>query len=254
MAVLGADEGEGSGGEGTESGQTQPASTTTAAPPAATPPPTQTLGLDKDTLQQLLTTAVASGVQATKPEQQMSDEEYRKMFNIYGPTVDQLQNLGIEATPERVALFDQMMQSVARQAVTMSKYQMELYKRQIAEELAPMAQFIQEARQNQLRDRFFAKHPDLKGLEPLLVTIRDHFIKEGRKFSSEEEAFQAVADKANSIRSSLTGGTGGGAAAGQTQRPTPTRGMTRLSSGGQGGAGDRGAAGADKPLWQKVLG
>lgn len=253
--ALEGDDAEGQGAAEGEGGSDHAVIPTKPAAGAAqvTPP------LTPELLQQLMTGAATSAVQATQAQQQpqgMTEEEFRRVFNVYNPDKALFDAMGWEMTPEKVAILTQAFQGSARQAATMAAYQLEAYKQEIAKRLAPIAAYMEEAQMEKQKSRFLSKYPDLKGLEPLLVRIKDSFIREGRRFKTEDEAFQAVAEAAREVKQQILSANGG-AAVGQSQtqrQPTSSQRMAPLSGGGQGGAGDSGAAGAEKPYWQKVLG
>ena len=189
------------------------------------------------------------GAGAPAQEKQVTQEEFDKMFNIYRPTEQLLAYLRSDDPKVVIAAYQELAHGAARQAVTIASH---LIANQIAEirgQFQPAMDMAQERAMEQAKTEFFEKNPDLKGLDPLLVLIRDQMVAKGVKFKTKEEAFKAVADEARKqmealpgLRTGANGGAGGAGAAGQGAGNPPSR-MPTLSGGkGSGGAGDGAAA------------
>lgn len=189
------------------------------------------------------------GASAPTQEKQVSQEEFDKMFNIFRPSEQLLTELRSDDPKVAMSAYQTMAHAAAKQAVTIASH---LVANQIAEiraQFQPAMSMAQERAMEQMKTEFFTEHPDLKGLDPLLVLIRDQFVANGVKFKTKEEAFKAVAAEARKQMEALPGlkngsanGSGNGAAAGQGGG-NPPRQMPALSGGkGSGGAGDTGAA------------
>lgn len=230
----------------------------TAAEPVQPTAP-QSMTMTPDQLKDIVSSAVKNvGKGDGAQPQQYTEEDYKRMFNIFQATPEDLQVLGIEASPDKAVHFNNMLQAVAKQAVTLAAYQMAVENKKIQEAINPLRSYMQEQAEAGMRQRFFQKNPDLEGLDLLLTKIRDSYVREGRTFGTEDEAFQAVATEARAIITQARGGAAPtqGAPAGAVRpatTPKPARQMTTLSRGGQGGAGDTKPAGKDVPTWKRAL-
>jgi hypothetical protein len=189
---------------------------------------------------------------------QLSQEDIDKAFNVYRVAEQELANLGIEPTPEKIKHFNGILQGLARQAATVAHYQVQVALKQLQDSIGPMQEYVAQQRVEQMKTRFFEQFSHLKSYEPLLLLIRDSYIQQGRKFNSEKELFEAVSKDAETKLKEVgidvekikqqSSAQKGGAKPGSTSSK-----MTTLSGGGQGGAGDN-TKGSDKvPNWRRVL-
>lgn len=206
---------------------------------------------------------MAAQKQGAQPETPLTEADVDKMFNVYKVAEPVLAQLGLEATPERVAVMNQILQGVAKQAQTVAAFQANYVRQQLEQQFAPVLQFIQQQRLSEMKSRFFVKHPNLTGYEPLLVRIKDSFVAQGRSFNNEDEAFKAVSEEAYTLLKGMgvdpdkqQTQQGQQQQANGQQQQTTTSQMTTLSGGGQGGAGDAGRGGASSqgPNWRKYHG
>lgn len=221
----------------------------TTTPPDQRPAP---IALDQETLAQIMGQAMTQAQQAAAQQQQQpvyTEEDYRKMFNVYRVGADHLKAMGFpDPTDEQITAFNEVLQGLSRQSVTVAAYQLAMEQQRLQQQYAPVQQFVQAQQLEAQKQRFFEKHPDLKGLDLLLLKVKDSFVKEGRRYKNEEEAFQAVANEARQIVKQTRDAAG---VAGT--QPNPTKQMTTLSGGGQGGAGDTRSSGGERPNWVKAL-
>lgn len=249
------------GGQGDGQQQPPPASGTPEAgqqPPPAPAAPPPLVGLSKEQLAEI----VQSSVKAVQPQQQQqyTQEDFDRAFNVVKVTPEVLAKFGLPATPEAAVAFGELTQAIVRQAVTMASYQVENTKRQLLEqfsqEYGPARQFAIEQQEQRLKEEFFTSHPDLKGYDPLLVQVKDQLLREGQDFKGDKQAvFKAVADRTRAIIKSLPGLNG------QNQQqqpqngsPRPTGKMSTVSAGGQGGAGAGGGSASGANTAKSVFG
>lgn len=221
-------------------------------------PSPQSLNLSPEGLQQLVA-GVAKAVQPQPQAQQqpqMSQEEFRKATNYFEATVDHLTKLGLP--PEAAPIFNELLQGIARQSLTMAKYMLDQRlqetSQQFTQQLTPLQQYYNEQNETKLRSEFMEKNPDLKGWEPLLETIYTNTIASGRKFANKEEAFDAFAKEAKRIISTLPAAQSATQGGNRTvTTPTPSvRRMSTVATGGQGGAGS--SSGGAKSTAQTIFG
>jgi hypothetical protein len=190
----------------------------------------------------------------------MTQEEFDRTFNIYRPTEQDLDALFGEDRPTAVKTLTNMLHKASTQATTIASHLIAHELQQLKSQLNPALQFVQERQMEQMKTRFFKQNPDLEGLEPLLVLIRDQMVAQGRQFGTEDEAFKAVAEEARKHMEAIPGlktakpGQGAAQAAqgqsqNQQQSGQPARRMPALSGGqGQSGAGDSSASSGGKRM------
>lgn len=215
--------------------------------------------MDEAGLQRIIGAVVPKADQ--QPAKTYTEAELNQMFNVYSATAEQLSALGIEATPERIKLFNDMLQGTSKQAATVAEFRLmqatEILKQELAQAFGPALSYYQTQQVEGLKTRFYAAHPDLKDYEPLLLTVRDSFVVRGMKFKSETEAFNTVAEEAKRILKAggiVPGQNNGAATPANTQQgQNPPSPMPTLSGGGQGGAGDASRPSGHTKNWQKAL-
>lgn len=236
--------------------------------PVATPAPVvpatsqQVVQMSEENLAKLVDSFSARQTQSA-PAKQLTEDELNKMFNVYKASEAQILALGLEVTPERIAVMNEMLQGAARQAASVSSFHtaqlMEQLREEIKTQFNPVAAFVQQQHAEQMKARFYTAYPNLKGLEPLLVKIRDSFMQQGKRFASEAEAFKAVAEEAQKDIKSMgmtlptAQGGGGNEAPATNTNGRRSSGMPTLSGGGQGGAGDSARSANQVKGWQKAL-
>jgi len=258
-----------SGATGDSSGQQvqAPGSVVSPQTPAVQTPASaaQIVQMDEATLARMVDAyAERTGQQAQQNQQQPAptQEELDQLFNVYKPAAEHLVALGIEPTPERIKVVGDWLQGASKQAASVASFQLAhvvgQLKQELAQQLGPVMAFYQQQAAEGMKQRFYGKYPNLKGIEPLLLRIKDSFTLQQRKFKTEDEAFKAVADEALATLSSVgvtlgaDGANNGGASPQQNQNGLRPSRMPALSGGGQGGAGD-GTSIGQKKNWQKVL-
>lgn len=211
--------------------------------------------MDKTQLQEMVT-GIVGGLQKDGEggEPPLTQEQIDEQFKVFRPDESVLASMGIEATPERVAAVNDFVTRTVRQAVALAEFQTTVQLRRLATAIAPMYTFFENQKLLQMREVFFSKHKNLKPFEPLLLEIKDRFIRENREFENEDAAFKAVADEAIAklkqmgINPDAVPAKGGGQS-GSTP-PTP---MPALSGGGQGGSGDGDPGAKNVPNWRQKV-
>lgn len=234
------------GGTGTSP---QPAAPTFAPSPSPQP------GLTKEDI----AAAVASAVQTTQRQNQpvapqMTQEEIDRALRVFRPTAKQVEALR-EGGENALGALNEIVAGVYQQATTMSAYQMQLQMEKIQGILNPVHTYVQQQQMAALKNEFFTEHPDLKGLDPLLASIKDQIVQEGKTFSDKKLAFAEVATRARALMKSLPGMTPAGAAASVAATGTPPSNMSTQIGGGQGGAAGGGtpaSAGGSLPNWRAL--
>jgi hypothetical protein len=211
--------------------------------------------LDKETLSAMFTEAVKAA-QPPPPPKQYTEEELRQALNIFQASDSHLKQLGLEATPEKVEALNTILQAVAKQATSVATFELKAAIDAITERIKPVFQHMEQSRMDNMKQRFFSKHKDLEGLEPIVVVAHQNLKARGVKFGAEDEAFKAVAEETRAILSKLPGYKDGKRTETRTEtkktQPTPSRRMPTLSSGGQGGAGDKSGQ-PSGPKWKSVF-
>lgn len=210
---------------------------------------------------ELLTQAVAAAVKAGQPvapPPTPTQEEFEKMFNVVKPSRDQWAAVRGDNEEQALAALTQLLQGAVKQASTIASYQMATELEELRKQFNPALSYAQEQETIKLKEEFLTAYPDLKGMDPLLYTIRDQFILNKRTFPNKEAAFKAIAETAQGMLKNipaLGGGgqpTGGGAPAAVTA-PT-TLAMPTLSGRGVSGAGDGGASNPKVSTTKRIFG
>jgi hypothetical protein len=210
--------------------------------------------LTPEQIAQLIREGVVAGVQANnprqqQPQQQLTEEEFRRMTNYANITEQEFLGLFVEDRKQAAQNFQNLIQKAVTQAVTMASLAHNAALEQVNQRFSPALQYVQSAQEKQLQAEFMEANTDLKGYEPLLMAIADQLKKEpGFKTMGKEQAFKTVAERARLVISKMPGaqqqqggGTQGNGQNGQRQQQTRQPGrMNTLSSGGQAGAGGGG--------------
>lgn len=195
------------------------------------------------------------GQQQQQQQPQMSQEEFDKTFNIYKPSPETWRAIRGEDEGQAIEALTTMLHGAAKQATTIASYLLNHEVQQLKDFIQPAIQMAQEKQLEAMKVEFFEKNQDLKGLDPLLVLIRDQFVAKGTKFKTKDEAFKAVAEEARKQIEAIPGLKAANAAnlaaagqntqqgqQGQQTSQQTARKMPALSGGqGQRGAGDTGA-------------
>jgi hypothetical protein len=199
--------------------------------------------------------AVAAGVRDAQPAAappQYSREELDRMFNVWNPTQEQVDQL-LQGGEGALKSLVEMRNALTRQFGTLLQYQMEILRNEMGGRIAPMESFASEQAAAKDRAAFFEYAPDLQPFERLAQTVFFALKAEGFQAKDVDEAYQVLADRTRALIP--VGANGSGATQSGGAQPT-TRGTTRparLASGSQAGGGGPSAPAAPYPgaeIWQ----
>lgn len=243
--------GEGNAGAGGKTGSSAPASGVQpdagqAAAQQSVAGAPQKYELTEEVLAKLAQN-IATASRPPEQQPQMTQEEFDKMFNIYRPNEELLARVLGEDKAQAVQAVQEMLHGAARQATTIASHLVQNEVQQLRQLIAPALAIAEEKQMEAMKVEFFEQYKDLKGMEPILVLIRDQFKGQGRTFKTKEEAFKAVAEEARKQIEAIPGlkaaSVASAAAGSQQQTQGQASKMPGLSGGkGQSGAGDGGAA------------
>lgn len=171
-------------------------------------------------------------VQQAQP-QQLSEEEVNRLTNRF--VLDEAGYDAIFATENKadsIKALNDVLQGVARQAVTMSHYLIQEAAGGLQQKVAPYMQFADSQRELMLRETFFSRHPDLRGSDVIINAVMTQMAQSGTKFQNNEQLFDAVAQATKAQLSQL--GVKGQQIGGGQQTVKP--GMATLPVGSSGGS------------------
>jgi len=207
-----------------------------ATAPAAAPAPSALM--DEKTLRTIVQ-ETAKAVQPAPAEKQMSTEEFNRLMNVFHVTPELTQKLGL--APEVADVLHDMLQSVAKQAVTMSEFRIRAIEQQLRQQydqrLTPIQSYVAAQEEKAYRKEFFELNKDLVGWEPILETTYAQLKNEGKQFESKEAAYKEIAARARAIIKSIPVTASGEPTATPTSNAPTGHKMSTLTGGGQGGAG-----------------
>jgi hypothetical protein len=167
-----------------------------SAPTAAAPTPLapQVIGMSQEQLQQIL----AAQRQPQQPAEPPFDEgEFKKNFNIYEANEKVFEDtFGVKPTPSQLAAYNQQLQAIARQAVTINRYLTEQKIKEIQTQFQPVQQTIEQQKAQQYFQEFVTEYPGLKDYGPLLKEITDAARARNMQFATVGEAKNFVAAQA----------------------------------------------------------
>ena len=232
-----------------QTAETQQTSQQTTAPVQLTPELITQLAANAAT--QAVTQQQTAQQQAAQIQQQQraaqSPEEIDRQFNVVLPNAAQIENL-FKGGPEAVATMQSLLHDTSKMAVTIAAHYVNNIANQLRQEFAPATSFTAEQQQAAAVNEFYTAHPDLKTVEPLLVSIKDRLEAQGFK-GTKEEVFNKISSEARAI---LKGANiqlpAAGAASTQTQTAAPvvqtsaSRQMSTLTGGRAGAAGSAATA------------
>jgi len=197
--------------------------------------------MSQEQLQQLL----AAQRQASAPapqKQEMSDEQFKQTFNIYEANERAFEEtFGVKPTPAQLTSYNQHLQAVAKQAVTINRYLMDQKLSEIRNQIQPVQQTIEQQKAQQYFNEFTTEYPGLKDYGPLLKEITDAAQARGMRFNSVGEAKTFVAAQAAKLLGKQVNDfkVAGVPAAGNNNQTTPQqsgiRSMSTTSMGGRSG-------------------
>lgn len=212
-----------------------PTQVPTPAPvtPSPAPTPTPSPGLTRDDIQEL----VNSVTQASAPRQQeapLTQAEIDQALRVFRPTAKQVSSI-LAGGEEAVIALNEIVNGTATHATTVAQLQLQSAMQQLESRLNPLQSYVQERQAEQLKQEFLESNPDLKGYEPLLMSVRDQMVREGLKFRDKKTAFAEVAKRAKDVINKLPGV--GSPAPAQGQQTSAPHQMSTLTGGGQGSTG-----------------
>lgn len=227
--------GEGGQGEGGEGGQQQ-------QQPAAEPTAMERAVEELTRTQSL----IAQGLQRQQEPQQkpLTPEQEAEFWAIYNPEASDKEfmrkffRLNPEATDEEIKqareLFAAVQQGFVRQSVKGAKNYVDYIVSQIRREYEPALRYMEEARAEKTRDRFFTDYPVLKEkkFEKVIAAAAQGLAN--KDFESESHYFKALAESAAETIKGIIPDFELGK---QTQKPAGQPKLNRTSQGGGGGAG-----------------
>lgn len=195
----------------------------------------QPVSLTKEAIQEMLQQVAKPQQQQQEP--QMTQEELARMLNVFNADQGLLETLGLK--PEALPVFNNMLQAVVRQAVTMATVHQQQQMRAMMERFAPLQQFVSQQQEEKYRKEFFESNADLKGFEPLAEAIYTQMIQE--KFSgTKEKVFEEIAKRTRDLKAKLN--IPQATQQQQQSAPQTPRKMSTLTRGGQVGAGSNGVS------------
>lgn len=188
--------------------------------------------------------------QQQPPPPQLTEEEFRKRTHYFEAKPEQLSTVfGMDFDEAQTKAFNDMMQSVAKQALTTSA----LYTRgqlgQVQQQVQPVLEQHQMATRQQQETMFYSKHKELekyKDIVEAVGTAMQTEISSGRlqPYQSADDAIEALATRVKGVLKNAgldianTQGSAGQQAGQQSQAATQSGGqMAPLNGGGQKGAG-----------------
>lgn len=218
----------------------QPTSQPAASPAPSAPPTPPIIGMSQEQLQQIIA-ARQQPQQQAPAEPQISDEEFRQKFNIYTASEQAFERtFGIKPSQEQLAAYNEHLQAVAKQAVTINRFLLDQRVKELQTQFQPVQQTIEQQRAQQYFNEFVGEYPGLKDYGPLLKEITDAAQARGMKFNSIGEAKNFVAAQAAKLLGKQVGDfkiasvpTGGNNQT--TQSQSGSRAMSTTSMGGRSG-------------------
>lgn len=210
---------------------------------------------------------VGSAMRPAPEQKELSQDEINKMLQVFNVSPEHATRfakaLGLaDVSPEQAAqlgsILNELLEGKMRQAVTMSAVQLEALRRNdlgaLQQRLSPVMNFVQQQRENELRNTFYSTFEDAKGYEPVMELIYKEMVDEmkaGRlaQFKTDKEALSAAHERFLAVKAKLPGLQGGQQP--QTRSTTGSRStpqgrqMSTVSTGGQSAGGAGGAQMSD---------
>jgi hypothetical protein len=208
--------------------------------------------------------AVAEGLRGALPQPQqaqpqLTDEQLRQQLGVFTATEETYEQLlGVKPdSPARVAALNNVLQAVAKQAVTISNLMTQKALADYQQSLNPYITAVQTAEADRQKSLFFKDYPQLTGFEQVVQEQYQLAKMSGQKFPTVEAARKYVADKAIERLKSVGVNPQAPAAqptqTTQTTSPNTSRQMTTTSVGGRSGASATGKSPANtvEAVWGK---
>lgn len=210
--------------------------------PAVQTPPA--VPLTADTLAAALA-KVMPQQQAQQPaaRPQISEDEIRQQLSIFTASAEDYKSaFGVEpSSPQQLEAYNKHLQSIARQAVTVSQVLLQRALAQQQESIQPFTSAVRAQEAQRQYQTFFHENSDLVGYDSLVEKEYHQALSSGRRFGTPAEARKFIADQTRATLKSIgitpTARSNGTQQSTQTPtRPqTSSRQMTTTSVGGRGG-------------------
>lgn len=138
-------------------------------------------------------------MEASKPKE-YTEDQFRKDFGVVQVDDQQFEGLfGVEATPERVQAFNQIIKQTAVMAVKMSQFQTQQALSQIKEQINPLQSAMRKVENQAIERRFDNKYPQLRKHREFVSSVLARMKQSGKSFKSVDEAIDAAAKQSISM-------------------------------------------------------
>lgn len=204
------------------------------------------LNLSTEQFQELLSRVGGQPSQQAQEKQkdpEITPEEYDRLMNVVKPSAAHVQKI-LEGGEAAVQAMNELLQGAARQAVTMTNYQLQVLEDRLKQQLNPLLAQQQAAQTAALKQEFFSEHKDLADFEPVVLAVRQQLIDEQYKAPDKKTAFAEVAKRSRAILAKLK------PKEGTTTQQQPQKKMPTTLKGGQaaGGSGQKVGNGANSEV------
>ena len=153
--------------------------------------------MSSEQLQQLAASMRQPAAPAAQGAPQMSEADFKKQFNVFEADSKSYENtFGVQPTPAQLAAYNDHLQAVARQAVTINRHLMDQRIDELRNQFQPVQQQFRQQSEQQVFNDFVVDYPGLKEYGPLLREITDAAVARKMQFDSIPEAKQFVAAQA----------------------------------------------------------
>lgn len=215
--------------------QSAPSAPTRSAPSA----PSQVV-MSSEQLQQLAASMRQPAAPAAQGAPQMSEADFKKQFNVFEADSKSYENtFGVQPTPAQLAAYNDHLQAVARQAVTINRHLMDQRIDELRNQFQPVQQQFRQQSEQQVFNDFVVDYPGLKEYGPLLREITDAAVARKMQFDSIPEAKQFVAAQAAKLLGKHVDSFRAAPSSPSTQttsQQSGNRSMSTTSMGGRSGA------------------
>lgn len=176
----------------------QPASQQTQPQPAAPP------AIDHEAIAATVAQTMQQFQQQNVQQRQYTPEELAQHFQVWNPDdrfVNELNKLTDNEAPyeERVKLLHGMRDGIMQQAFRAAQLYVEQQMGSFKQEMAPALEYAQQQQAAKLMNEFHGKYPSLKGYEDLVDSITAKLSAQGFRPKSKDEAYDKVAQIAETI-------------------------------------------------------
>lgn len=177
--------------------QAQPVTPTQSQSPERTQAVAPQVVMSSEQLQQLAASMRQPAASAQQGAPQMTEADFKKQFNVFEADAKSYENtFGVAPTPAQLAAYNDHLQAVARQAVTINRHLMDQRIDELRSQFQPVQQQFRQQSEQQVFNDFVADYPGLKEYGPLLREITDAAVARKMQFNSIPEAKQFVAAQA----------------------------------------------------------